>query len=118
MLEVYTNNMKTSSHPQYQQITITCNSCNTSFKTNSTLSEDFHLDVCNNCHPFFTGTQKIVDVANKARDFANRQEAAKKLQAKMASTKASKEERLGKNINNQDAPTSLKDMLKILKQTN
>ena len=110
--------MKSATHPKYNQIVITCNSCSTSFNSGSTLSDDFHVDMCSNCHPFFTGTQKIVDVANKARDFQNRQEAAKQLQEKIATIKAEKQKRLGKDgvSDSSTAPTTLKDMIKMLKQ--
>ena len=111
--------MKSATHPQYNQITVTCNSCSKSYSTGSTSSEDIKVDVCYNCHPFFTGTQKIVDVANKARDYQNRQEAAKKLQEKIAIIKAEKQKRLGKESgsNNDATPATLKDMMKMLKQT-
>lgn len=109
--------MKSAIHPKYNQITVTCNSCGTSFSTHSTSDSNINIDVCSNCHPFFTGTQKIVDVANKARDFENRQKAAKELQQKIAAQKAEKQKRAGENKpQSGDAPTSLKDMMKLLKQ--
>src|SRR5438270_402456 len=116
MPRVYTNIMKTSIHPNYNQITVTCNSCNTSFTTHSTNGTSMTVDVCSNCHPFFTGTQKIVDVANKARDFANRQAAAKKLQDQIATIKEEKAKRLNQNTpTDSSAPATLKDMMKLLK---
>ena len=88
MPKVYTKIMKSTIHPKTYQITVTCNSCSTSFATSSSNDGSINIDVCSNCHPFFTGTQKIVDVANKARDFENRQKAAKELQEKIAVQKA------------------------------
>ena len=46
--------MKAEIHPAYGEITVTC-SCGNTFKTQSTLREDLHLEVCSQCHPFYTG---------------------------------------------------------------
>ena len=108
--------MKTSIHPNYAQITVSCNSCNTTFSVGSTIDETFAVDVCSNCHPFYTGTQKIVDSLNKAKDFATRQQAAQDLQKKIATIKAEKAKRTG-NSTDASAPTTLKDMMKLLKQS-
>lgn len=60
--------MKTGIHPEYQEITVTC-SCGNSFKTGSALGEDLHINVCNACHPFYTGKQKIIDSAGRVDKF-------------------------------------------------
>lgn len=60
--------MKADIHPQYDEITVTC-SCGNSFKTRSTAGKDLTLDVCSQCHPFFTGKQKIVDTAGRVDKF-------------------------------------------------
>ena len=52
--------MKSGIHPDYKQIKVTC-SCGNVFETRSTLGEDLQIEVCSNCHPFYTGKQKIVD---------------------------------------------------------
>lgn len=62
------NLMKASIHPEYQEITVTC-SCGNSFKTRSTVGHDLSLDVCSNCHPFYTGKQKMVDTAGRVDKF-------------------------------------------------
>jgi large subunit ribosomal protein L31 len=62
------NDMKASIHPEYQEITVTC-SCGNSFKTRSTVGHDLSLDVCSNCHPFYTGKQKMVDTAGRVDKF-------------------------------------------------
>ena len=62
------NDMKASIHPEYQEITVTC-SCGNSFKTRSTVGHDLSLDVCANCHPFYTGKQKMVDTAGRVDKF-------------------------------------------------
>jgi large subunit ribosomal protein L31 len=60
--------MKPGIHPQYKEITITC-SCGQVVKTRSTVGRDIHVDVCSNCHPFYTGRQKIVDTAGRVDKF-------------------------------------------------
>jgi len=60
--------MKTDIHPQYQEIKVVC-SCGNEFQTRSTLTDELHIDVCSACHPFYTGTQKIVDTAGRVDKF-------------------------------------------------
>ncbi len=63
--------MKAEIHPQYGEITATC-SCGNVIKTRSTLRSDIHIDVCSQCHPFFTGKQKIVDTGGRVDRFKKR----------------------------------------------
>lgn len=63
--------MRAGIHPEYQQITVTC-SCGNSFETGSTLKQNLHVNVCYNCHPFYTGKQKIVDTAGRVDKFEKR----------------------------------------------
>ncbi|MGB0923968.1 MAG: 50S ribosomal protein L31, partial [Pseudoalteromonas shioyasakiensis] len=56
--------MKEGIHPKYEAITATC-SCGNKFETSSTLCKDIHLDVCSECHPFYTGKQKILDTGGR-----------------------------------------------------
>ena len=51
--------MKQGIHPQYVECTVTC-SCGNTFKTHATVSE-MKVELCNECHPFYTGQQKFVD---------------------------------------------------------
>lgn len=60
--------MKADIHPNYTEINVTC-SCGNTFKTRSTTSKDFHIEVCSECHPFYTGKQKIVDTAGRVEKF-------------------------------------------------
>lgn len=63
--------MRAEIHPKYDTISVTC-SCGNKFETKSTnvaKSKDLHLDVCSKCHPFYTGTQKIVDTAGRVDMF-------------------------------------------------
>lgn len=60
--------MKPDIHPAYTEITAIC-SCGNSFKTRSTAGRELHLDVCSQCHPFFTGKQKLMDTAGRVDKF-------------------------------------------------
>lgn len=61
--------MKSDIHPNYQEITVTC-SCGNNFKTKSTMAKQaLNVEVCSECHPFYTGTQKIVDTAGRIDKF-------------------------------------------------
>ena len=63
--------MKPDIHPQYQTITARC-SCGNVIETRSTLGHDIHLEVCSACHPFYTGTQKILDSGGRVERFRRR----------------------------------------------
>lgn len=63
--------MKANIHPKYEEVNVTCG-CGNSFKTRSTHSEDLRIDVCSQCHPFFTGKQKIVDTGGRVDKFNKR----------------------------------------------
>lgn len=63
--------MKADIHPKYAEITATC-SCGNVIKTRSTLCQDMHLDVCSACHPFYTGTQKMMDTGGRVDRFRKR----------------------------------------------
>ena len=60
--------MKAEIHPKYEQITVNC-ACGNKFNTRSTLDHDLRLEVCSECHPFYTGQQKIVDTAGRVDRF-------------------------------------------------
>ena len=62
--------MQTKIHPTYKTITVTC-ACGNSFETRSTIDE-IKTDLCSACHPFFTGTMKIVDSTGRVERFKNR----------------------------------------------
>lgn len=63
--------MKANLHPKYEEVTATC-SCGNTIKTRSTLGKDFLIDVCSECHPFYTGKQKIVDTGGRIDRFKKR----------------------------------------------
>ncbi len=63
--------MKTEIHPEYGETTVTC-SCGNSFATKSTKPGAMHVELCNECHPFFTGRQKLVDTGGRVERFQKR----------------------------------------------
>lgn len=62
--------MKQGIHPDYQEATVTC-SCGNTFKTRATKSE-LHIELCNQCHPFYTGQQKFVDTGGRVQRFSDK----------------------------------------------
>lgn len=74
--------MKADIHPEYQVVTVTC-ACGASFQTRSTKSID-QVDICSECHPFYTGRQKLVDTAGRVERF--RKKYAKTQKGKKAET--------------------------------
>ena len=60
--------MKADIHPGYEEITVTC-SCGSTFMTRSTASRDLTIEVCSQCHPFYTGKQKLLDTAGRVDKF-------------------------------------------------
>jgi large subunit ribosomal protein L31 len=87
--------VKPGIHPKYHDVVARC-ACGNTFKTRSTKPE-LHLEICNQCHPFFTGRQKLIDTEGRVERFtkrfgaqntAGRKEAAKASKAtKAAKTK-------------------------------
>ncbi len=64
--------MKSDIHPKYAQVAVTC-SCGNTFVTQSTLGKpELQLDVCSNCHPFYTGKQKVGDRRGRVERFKRR----------------------------------------------
>ncbi|MGH2444373.1 MAG: 50S ribosomal protein L31 [Chloroflexota bacterium] len=62
--------MKQGIHPEYVDATVHC-SCGNTFQTRST-KPAMRVDVCSNCHPFYTGTQRMVDSAGQVERFRRR----------------------------------------------
>jgi len=62
--------MKADIHPEYQEATITC-ACGNVIHTRSTRNS-IRIGICSKCHPFFTGTQKFVDIAGRVERFQKR----------------------------------------------
>ena len=64
--------MKAGIHPDYHTVKVTC-ACGDSFETRSTHGGDIHIEICSDCHPFFTGKQKFIDTAGRVERFRRKQ---------------------------------------------
>ncbi len=81
--------MKDGIHPQYNNdITVAC-ACGNTFKTGSTVTE-INTEICSNCHPFYTGKQKLLDTRGNVDRFKKRQELAAKTAAEKKEKKPRK----------------------------
>lgn len=69
--------MKADLHPTYEVVTVEC-SCGNSFETRSAKGSAIHVEICSECHPFYTGKQKLVDTGGRVERFQRRLEKAKK----------------------------------------
>jgi len=98
--------MKQVGHPKYyDNCKVTC-ACGNTFTTGSTLPE-IKIEICANCHPFFTGEEKYVDTLGRVEKFKQKQvKAGQKQYIKKADRKKLKEQKQEK-----EAPKSLKEML-------
>jgi len=59
--------LKEGIHPEYKETTIVC-ACGNKIETRST-KKDMHVEICSNCHPFFTGKQKLIDTEGRVERF-------------------------------------------------
>lgn len=83
--------MKANIHPEFYEATVTCASCGTTWKTGSTKKE-LRVDVCSNCHPFFSGeSARIIDIEGQVDRFY------KKLQARQTYVESKKAREAEKN---------------------
>lgn len=62
--------MKPDIHPELHRVTVTC-ACGNTFETLST-QDELRLEICNECHPFYTGKQKLIDTAGRVERFRQR----------------------------------------------
>lgn len=99
------NTMKSQIHPNsYQDTIVTC-ACGNTFTTSSTQKE-IKVDICSNCHPFYTGEQRFVDTQGQVEKFRLKMEAASGYQPK---------KRSNNNVDTYVSPKSLKEMLSVKK---
>jgi len=63
--------VKQGIHPDYLETTVVC-SCGNRFTTHSTAGGELHVELCNQCHPFFTGQQKFVDTGGRVQRFSDK----------------------------------------------
>jgi large subunit ribosomal protein L31 len=64
-------NVKQGIHPNYETTTVVC-SCGNRYETRSTAGGELHVELCNKCHPFFTGQQKFVDTGGRVQRFSDK----------------------------------------------
>ncbi len=62
--------MKEAIHPKYFDVEARC-ACGATWKTRST-KQELHLEICSNCHPFFTGRQKLIDTEGRVERFTRK----------------------------------------------
>ena len=101
--------MKQDLHPALKTTRVVCNGCNTTWETKSTVDQ-ITVEICSNCHPFYTGKQKLVDVAGRVDRFKAQQAAAS---AKKASKKTAKAK---PGATKKDTTQKLKDLKKELEK--
>lgn len=78
--------MKTDIHPTYVQAHVRC-TCGNEFLTRAT-QEELHVEVCSNCHPFYTGRQKLVDTGGRVERFQRRMAKGRQRSAQAGSPRA------------------------------
>ncbi|MFT5281077.1 MAG: large subunit ribosomal protein L31 [Flavobacteriaceae bacterium] len=78
--------MKKDTHPQYSTKTAVTCICGAAFDVGSTLSE-MKVEICSQCHPFYTGNEKVLDTAGRVDKFKKRREASEALVSDKPTTK-------------------------------
>lgn len=99
--------MKANIHPTYYENAQVICACGNRFTVGSTL-EVIHVELCNKCHPFYTGEQRFVDSASRIQKFQKKQQIA----TTYVSKKKKKEE---KQKQKDESPKTLREMLSTLK---
>jgi large subunit ribosomal protein L31 len=75
--------MQAGIHPAYNEVGVVC-ACGNTFKTRSTHKGDIRLEICSNCHPFFTGRQKLIDTEGRVDRFQKKFAKSNAIKAKLA----------------------------------
>lgn len=100
--------MKQGIHPQYFEDTkVTC-VCGNTFTTGSTMPE-IRVEVCSNCHPFYTGEMKFVDTLGRVEKFQKKQQKAEKIKKQQVEKKVELSKKAAR-------PESLKEMIELAKK--
>lgn len=99
--------MKANIHPQYfENAQVVC-ACGNRFTLGST-KETIHIELCDKCHPFYTGEQRFVDAASRIQKYQKRQEIAKQYSSTRAKKKELQKEK-------ESEPKTLREMLMSVK---
>jgi large subunit ribosomal protein L31 len=80
--------MQAGIHPAYNEVAVIC-ACGNTFKTRSTHKGDLRVEICSNCHPFFTGRQKLVDTEGRVDRFQKKVAKSKEIQGRRKPVPAS-----------------------------
>ena len=75
--------MKAGIHPAYEEVAVVC-ACGNTFRTRSTHKGEIRVEICSNCHPFFTGRQKLVDTEGRVDRFQKKVQKSHELKKKRA----------------------------------
>ncbi len=98
--------MKADIHPVvFTDAQVVCSSCGNTFVTTST-KQKINVEVCSNCHPFYTGEHKFIDTQGKVERFKQKQQVAEKMKDTLIARKAKKKTNVDENI-----PKTLKELL-------
>jgi len=95
--------VKPGIHPKYAEVEVRC-ACGNTFKTKSTKNE-LHLEICNNCHPFFTDRQKLIDTEGRVERFTKRF-GAQTAEGRKTAAKAAKDAKSAKATKGKAAATT------------
>ena len=79
--------MKQGIHPKYDQVKVSC-VCGNEFTTGTTKGSDIRTEICAACHPFYTGTQKIVDTEGRVERFMKKFQSAQDVRSARAEASA------------------------------
>lgn len=103
--------MKKATHPTYTSTVFTCNTCKKEYNLGSTV-DSIRVELCANCHPFYTGKEMLVDTDNLVEKFNKKREVAFNSGVKVVSKK---EKRQNRKKTNQGGALTLRDMLSQIK---
>ena len=102
--------MKKEIHPTYYaEAKVTCSGCGNTFTTGSTMPE-IHVEVCSNCHPFYTGSAKFVDTEGRVEKFQRHKKEAEAV--KVATAKKVGEKKIPK----EERPQTLREMMELIQK--
>jgi large subunit ribosomal protein L31 len=81
--------MKAGIHPAYEEVNVVC-ACGHTFRTRTAHKGDIRVEICSNCHPFFTGRQKLIDTEGRVDKFQKKYLRAKEVTAAKVAAKDAK----------------------------
>ncbi len=102
--------MRKNTHPDYHETVIICNTCKTEYKLGTSV-DGVRVELCANCHPFYTGKEMLVDTDNLVDKFNKKLSAAKPV----GTLVSKKQKRLEKKKSSTSQALTLKDMLAQIK---